>query len=114
MASDITFWDAMNFVARLAIVVIAVVKVWRFYDSYNRAERLGLGVLAGCALMTIPVVLQGAGSPFAEWASAFFAVGVLIYLAGRLYRTIEHDRANRAQVRQATKRKVGGDGIGST
>lgn len=105
MENEFGFWDVLNVLFRLGIIAIVVTKLWRFYDSFSREERLGLGIAGGCVLMTIPVIVQGPDSPFSEWAGAFFALGVLVYFAGRLKRTRAHDRANRRQVRIAQQRR---------
>lgn len=104
--NEFSIWEAANVVCRLGVVAVVVCKLWRFYDHYKPAERFGLGVLGGCALMTIPVLMEGPASPFAEWAGAFFTFGVLVYLGGRLRRQINHDNANAEMVRRAKGRKA--------
>lgn len=107
MENEIGVWDVMNVLFRLGILSVVIVKLWRFYDLYNREERLGLGVMGGCVLMTIPVILHGPASPFNEWAATLFAFGVLSYLLGRLKRTLVHNQRNREMVRQARDRGGG-------
>lgn len=97
-------WETINIACRLMVAAIVIVKLVRFYDLYRAGERFGLGVAGGCALLTVPVLWEGQGSPFAEWASALFAFGVAVYFAGRLRRQMLHERANREMVRKARER----------
>lgn len=99
MENEIGVWDMLNVFFRLCILGVVVIKLWRFYDLYNREERLGLGVMGGCVMMTIPAILQGPSSPFSEWAATLFAFGVLCYLLGRLKRTLVHIQRNKAMGR---------------
>lgn len=103
--TDFGAWEGLNVLCRLGVVLIVIVKLWRFYDHYKPEERFGLGVLGGCALMTIGVLMEGPTSPFSEWAGALFAFGVLIYLGGRVRRQVRHDAANREQVRVVKERR---------
>lgn len=98
-------WECLNIVCRIGVAAIVIVKLVCFYDHYKREERLGLGIAGGCALMTVPAVVEGPASPFGEWSTALFALGVMIYFAGRLRRQIHHARANAEQRRRALERK---------
>lgn len=105
--TPLDFWEIVNILARLGVALIVVIKLTRFYDHYKRGERLGLGIAGGCALMTIPVIWEGPTSPFAGWAGAMFAVGVLIYFVGRLRRQFVHSQNNLAMVRTAQSHMEG-------
>ena len=103
---DFGLWEAINIVCRLGIAAICVVKLWAYFDLYKPLERLGIGIAGGCAFMTIGVFFTGARSPFAEWASALFTVGVLLYFTSRLERQIRHSAANRAHLRERNRPPV--------
>jgi hypothetical protein len=96
-------WEWINLLARLGVVLIVVIKLTRFYDAYHFDERVGLGVVGGCALMSTFTLLERNG-PFASWPTAMFAVGVLLYFVGRLRRQLHHYRANQRQIEQARMR----------
>lgn len=106
MPSDLGVWDLLNILFRLGIIAIVIFKLWRLYDHYNREERFGLGVMGGCVLMTIPVILQGPASPFSEWTGTLFALGVLVYLVGRVRRTMLHMQRNKDMIRRAKERGI--------
>lgn len=88
------FWEAVNVLARIGVAAIVIIKLTKFRDLHRGGERVGLGIAGGCAILTIPVIWEGQASPFAGWAGAMFAVGILIYFSGRLVRQFRHDRAN--------------------
>lgn len=99
-----TLWLAIHTFARLAIMAIFAVGLVVFYDQFNKAERIGLGVAGGSSLMVIPAIWRFEGNPFEAWAGAAFAVGILIFCAARFYRMWKHKRANDAQIAMARRR----------
>jgi len=99
--NDFTAWEAVDALCRLGVSLVAIVMLTYFYDDYKADERFGIGVAGGCALMTVPVALEGPAGPFAEWAGALFAFGILVYFVGRVRRKIKHETANKAQHRIA-------------
>jgi hypothetical protein len=101
---DLNAWECLSALCRMAVAVAVIVKLVLFFDHYKPSERFGLGVAGGCSLMTVPAVIQGPASPFAGWAGALFAFGVLVYFVGRLQRQFHHRAANREQIRRAMER----------
>lgn len=80
--TDVLFWSMIDTVCRLAVAFIVVVKLTKFYERYHADERVGLGLAGGCAFMS-------ALAPVCSWSSSLFAVGVMIYFAGRLRRQFD-------------------------
>lgn len=107
ITADLSVWEFSNIVFRACIVLVVVVKLAGFWNTYRLGQRIGLGLIGGCALMTIPVILDGPASPFAEWAGAVFSFGVLAYAGGGLLRNLKHSRANQQQIAHA-KAHLGG------
>ena len=97
-------WDILNSLARLAIAVILVWKLYRFPALFNACERYGMAVAAGTSLLTITVIWDGQRSPADGWANAVFSFGVLLYFIGRASRHWRHEQANQAQLRQGRLR----------
>ena len=96
-----TAWMLMNSLARLGIMLIVVYKLTRYRHRFICPERVGLSLAGGAGFLTIPVIWTAAETPFEGWASAIFALGVFIYLCGRMSRTLKHERANKQAVEQA-------------
>lgn len=97
ITAELSVWEFLNVLFRAFIVLVVMVKLTGFWNTYRLGQRIGLGLIGGCALMTIPVILEGPTSPFAEWAGAVFSFGVLAYAGGGLLRNVKHSRANEAQ-----------------
>jgi len=97
-------WDILNSLARLAIAVILVWKLVRFWDLFNAWERHGMAVAAGTAVMTITVIWEGQRSPADGWATTLFSFGVLLYFIGRGSRHWRHERNNKLQIKQGRLR----------
>lgn len=77
----------------------------------NVAERVGIGLMGGCGLMTTAVILDNDahGTPFDVWAGAGFTVGGALFFSGFVFRKLRHDHANEAQkaIAKAHLRKRG-------
>src|SRR6478609_11408597 len=101
--SDFSYWEALNLICRLGISAVCVAKLWLYFGAYKPSERIGIGIAGGCSLMSVGVLFEGSQSPFAEWATALFAFGILLYITGRLERQIRHERANREHLARRTR-----------
>lgn len=92
-------FDILNSLARVIIALIVVYKLVRFPHMFNTIERYGMGLAAGCSLMTISVIWEYKSSPFEPWAALFFSVGICVYFIGRVSRLWRHEEAQRQQLR---------------
>lgn len=99
------FWDILNAIFRLGILVIVVWKLTVYREMFIPAERIGLGFAGSAALLTIPVVANGPGSPFDGWATTLFSAGFFLYLCGRAWRHFRHRRHNKDMVRMAQEHR---------
>lgn len=94
--TDIDFFDLVNSLLRAAVTVLLVCKLVNFYDLFKVSERLGMGLIAGSSLMTIPTIwadTPGYGA-FDGWSTTIMTFGVLLYFAGRMMRHLDHKRRN--------------------
>lgn len=93
-----TFLLAIHVLGRLAVAALMTFKVVYFRNALNPGERLGMGLMGGCSLMTIPVILDTAGrhqgTPFDVWSPTGVTYGIVIFFAARMRRIIKHARAN--------------------
>jgi len=84
-------------------IMMALCIVW--FDSWlSRAERLGIGIMGGTGLMTVPVIYMTAKhipSPYDGWASLLFTVGAIVFFSGWMHRKRTHDLANDRAAREA-------------
>lgn len=69
----------------------------------NVRERIGIGLMGGCGLMTTAVILDNDahGTPFDVWAAVGFTLGGILFFVGFVSRKMIHDRANQQQNREA-------------
>lgn len=94
-------WDITNSILRLILMGLAVVAITKYRHMFLRDERVGLGIMGGCAFLTIGVIWERQNSPFDGWATSLFTFGAVLFLNGLLRRKSRHDRANEAQLKVA-------------
>ena len=87
---------AIHIVSRMLVAVAMTVGLHCFRSSLNAYERLGMGMMGGGALMTVPIIadLNGTGTPFDIWSPSIMSVGILVFFGARCVRIIRHARAN--------------------
>jgi hypothetical protein len=90
-------WILLNSIFRIGIVLIVCHKLMHYRDMFNAAERIGMGVGATGALLTVPVLILGNDTMFEDWASCLMSFGWFLYLCGRMTRHWRHARNQRAQ-----------------
>lgn len=91
-------WDIINALLRLSLTFICIYKLAQFRDQTNMAERVGIGMIGGGSFMTIGIILEGTVSPFDGWATSVMTAGVVLLIAGRTWRDLQHQRNNRRQL----------------
>lgn len=91
-------WDILNVVLALFITATATFKLVWFYDDFKPTERVGLGIIAGSVLLTVPSLLDTSPTPFDDWSPAALRVGIAFYFVGKAERLLRHARNNRRQV----------------
>jgi hypothetical protein len=74
---------------------------WR--ANFNKPELMGMGLMAGSVLMTIPVLWTHGPTPFDYWTTGMLRFGAVLYFFGRLTRHMRHYRNNDAMVSQARR-----------
>lgn len=94
------FFAFLNTILSLALAAILAHKLTSWRDSFNCAERMGMGLMAGSVLLTIPL-MWAAPSPFDFWSTALLRGGAVIYFLGRLSRHYRHWCRNQATIEQA-------------
>lgn len=94
------FLMAVSAGARAAVAGFIVYGLTRFHEGLGLPERVGAGLIGGSALMTIPIVfdVDKNGTPFDVWAGTVSAVGILVFIVGRLIRLRKHANNNQAQI----------------
>lgn len=76
-------WNLLAAISNGIIACLVTYKLYCCFHRFNMVERIGLGLLGGSALVTIPpLVLPYA--PSAEWGVFTFRFGIAVYLVGRL------------------------------
>lgn len=95
-----TVFDAINTVGRLILTVIVVYKVTQFREMANAIERYGLGLMGAGSFLTVPVILFKNQNPFEGWAVSLLTLGAIMFLAGRTWRDMKHQTANKEMVRR--------------
>ena len=96
-------WELLNSLGRIALVLLAIYKIYHFRDRMIPVEQAGLCVMASGCLLTVPVIWERQGSPFEGWASSLMSLGMLVFIAGRTWRDRRHERANDRARAQAAK-----------
>ena len=93
-------WIAASAAARLMYSFLLGWVLIRVGHMLNMVERLGIGLMGGCGLMTTAVILDNDahGTPFDIWAGAGFTIGGALFFSGFVFRKLRHDRANDAQI----------------
>ena len=86
--------DILNVIFALGVTACATYKLIVHFDSLKQVERIGLGLMAGSVLMTIPPLITAAATPFDSWSPAILRLGAFLYLFGRAERLMRHRRAN--------------------
>ena len=75
-----------------------------FNHWLTKLERLGMGIMGGTGLMTVPVIYYTAlhqETPYDGWAASLFTLGAITFFAGWMHRKWRHDVNNRAQIQIA-------------
>ena len=93
-------FDILNSLGRFVLTVIVIYKVTQLRPTMNVIERVGLGLVGGCGFLTIGVIWERDG-PFEGWASTMMTFGCILFLGGRTWRDLRHQRANDAMARMA-------------
>jgi hypothetical protein len=89
------FWQVLNSALSITVGLIVTYKLYCWPDNFTRVERIGLGLVGASAVMTIGPILDKAGvTPYSDWATALFRVGITIYFVGRALRFRRHYRRN--------------------
>jgi len=94
----------LNCVLRTMLTVMMALCVVWFSDWLTKLERLGMGVMGGCGLLTVPVIyttFQGTTSPYDGWASLLFTLGAVLFFMGWMQRKRAHMRNNAMTVKEA-------------
>lgn len=95
--------DLISALFAFSTSLVAILKMTWFHRAYNAMERIGLGLIAGPALMLGLSLLEGPDSPFRLWAFTIFMGGNLAYIVGRFIRAYKHWVANEAQKQRAVE-----------
>jgi uncharacterized membrane protein YgdD (TMEM256/DUF423 family) len=90
---------------RFLVTVLMCYFVHRFRNKMNWIQRLGLGLIAGSALLTVPVIIDNGrnGTPFDVWSGIFLSVGILVFAWGCMVRLYGHEWNNAAANRAAER-----------
>lgn len=95
-------WTLINTVLSLALSLILVHKLLQWFDSFNRLERAGMGIMAGSVLLTIPALWLYGPTPFDHWTTGLLRFGAVLYFIGRLSRHRGHWRRNQEMVKRGS------------
>jgi len=104
MNSDV--WMIAHAIFSLALAGMVVLFLVRWREKYSPISRFGLGLIGGCGIVRISVILEQRESPFDMWAPTLFTLGVVLFIFGCIERETRHERRNRQQVRQAEKHLI--------
>lgn len=91
-------WDIINALLRLSLTILCIYKLAQFREQANLCERTGIGMMGGGSFMTIGIIVEGPMSPFDGWATTVLTMGIVLLVAGRTWRDLQHDRNNRRQL----------------
>ena len=103
-------FDIINSLFRFLLTVIVIYKVTQLRATMNMVERIGLGLVGGCSFLTIGVIWERDG-PFEGWASTMMTLGCVLFLGGRTWRDMRHQRNNNLQAAYWEAHKAGKRGI---
>jgi len=97
-------WVFLIHVMLRGLVALAMVIGLHFFrEALNYWERLGMGMIAGGALMTLPIIidLSKDGTPFDKWSPSIMSLGILIFFGARMVRIVRHAKNNDLARREA-------------
>lgn len=100
-------WDILNATLRLALTALVIYKLAQFRYTMNVWERFGLGLMGGGSFLTIGIIVEGPRSPFDGWAVTVLSLGMVMWLGGRTWRDMKHQKANRQQLEYAKEWEKG-------
>ncbi|MDF2603028.1 hypothetical protein [Sphingomonas sp.] len=92
-------WISLNATLALLVCGLATYKLLAHFDDFKPIERVGLGIMAGSVLLTLPPLVVEGGTPFDDWSPAALRLGIALYLAGKVERLLRHARNNRRQLK---------------
>ena len=86
----------LSALARMCFSFLLGWALTRVGHMLNVRERIGIGLMGGCGLMTTAVILDNDahGTPFDIWAAVGFTLGGILFFVGFVSRKMKHDRAN--------------------
>ena len=87
-------WALTNSVLSVMLSFILIHKLTAWYETFNQAERTGMGIMAGAVLCTIPLMWHNGDTPFDDWSTMLLRGGAVMYFLGRLSRLYKHWWAN--------------------
>jgi len=99
-------WEILQTVSRLAVTALTIVALTRYRHMFIRIERLGLGFMGGCGILTIGVIWEQDHSPFSGWIPTLFTLGAALFLGGLLHRKGKHENANATAVEEARRHLI--------
>jgi hypothetical protein len=100
------FWIIINTLLSLVLSAMLIHKLVNWRDNFIPLERIGMGLMAGSVLMTIPVIWTHGPTPFDTWTTTVLRLGAVLYFAGRLSRHMRHFRNNATMASQARARQL--------
>lgn len=94
--SSTAFWPIVNICFRAMLTLVATVGMIRYGDRLSLAERIGIGMVGGSSIMTIPLIwdVYKRGTPFDGWATSILTIGCIVFATGRMYRIHQHEKNN--------------------
>jgi len=93
-----TTWDYLNAPLNFIGAVLIIYELLSFGDRLILSERLGMGLVGASMFLNVArIVEMRYTTPFEGWSSSLFAVGITLYIGGRLVRHWRHKHANAAQ-----------------
>jgi hypothetical protein len=103
--------EYLQTIGRVTLTLIIVFKLTQLRYTINAAERMGLGFMGAGSFLTISVIWERQRSPFDGWACLLLTFGAIAFIAGRTWRDLKHQRANKQQVKYWEAHKAGKRGI---
>lgn len=90
-------WLWLSTLFAVGVSGLSVYALTQHFDRFKPIERYGLGIMAGCALLTIPPRMIESPTPYDDWAGTLLWLGILLFLSGKAVRLVRHDRRNEKQ-----------------